>query len=249
MSVTLLNERSADIALIHSFPSAAVERALPTVILFHSFGVSKEVVSFLGYMIASAGMRCLMPEAPAHGERFDGDAQARQRAFWEICAQYVAEAAVLRETYRPLILYPDCIGVAGTSMGGFAALAATAAYDWVGATASFMGSAYFHRMSRSLYPPLGHYDAHNASDHEASMASIPDPAGMLEKLAHRPMYLWHGQRDDIVHFSNPLDLLADLRALGVAANLKITIDPNGTHRVTDAAAREGIAFLGHHMGV
>ncbi len=249
MSVTMLEERSSGIALIHAFPSVVADRPLPTVILFHSFTVSKEVVSFLGYMIARAGMRCLIPEAPAHGGRFDGDAIARQRAFWKICTQYVAEAAPLRDAYRPLISDPDRVGVAGTSMGGFAALAATAAYDWVGATACFMGSAYFHKCSRVVYPPLGHYDAQNASDHEAAMAGIPDPSARLERFAHRPIYHWHRQRDDIVHFSNALEMLADLRARTAAENFRIAIDPLGSHRVTDAAAREGIAFLSHHLGV
>lgn len=249
MSVTMLEERSSGIALIHCFPSAAADRALPTVILFHSFTVSKEVVSFLGYMIARKGMRCLIPEAPSHGERFDGDVQARQNDFWQICTQYVAEAAPLRDAYRHLMSDPDRVGVAGTSMGGFASLAATAVYDWVGATACFMGSAFFHRSSRVVYPPLGHYDAQNASEHEAAMAGIIDPSDKMERFAHRPIYHWHGQRDDIVHFSNALDMLADLRARAAAETFKLTIDPNGSHRVTDAAAREGIAFLSHHLGV
>ena len=132
-------------------------------------------------------------------------------------------------------------------MGGFAALAATAAYDWVGVTASFMGSAYFHRLSRSLFPPLGFYDAANAAEHEALMAQFQDPSQRLDRLAGRPIYLWHGQRDDVVHYSNPLDLLADLHKSGGAGDLKVSLDPNGSHRVTDAAAREGVAFLSHHL--
>ncbi|WP_136686080.1 esterase [Falsirhodobacter xinxiangensis] len=244
MSVLMTEERSDGIALIHACPADAPDRPLPTVILFHSFGVSKEVISFLGYMLATVGMRSLMPEAPAHGERFDGDGAARARAFWQIVTDYVAEAEALRQAYAPLATE---FGVAGTSMGGFAALAATARYDWVAATVCFMGSAYFRRNARSLFPPMGVYDRLTADAHDRAMAAVPDPSAMLGRLAGRPIQLWHGQRDDVVHFSNALDLQADLRALGGAGRLEVGIDPNGSHRVTDAAARAGVAFLAREL--
>ncbi|WP_435171049.1 esterase [Falsirhodobacter sp. 1013] len=249
MSVRITAERSKGIALLHACPLEMTGRPLPTVILFHSFGVSKEVVSFLGYMLAAAGMRCLMPEAPFHGERFDGDAVLRQRAFWNICTTYVDEAEALRDAFRPLIADPDRIGVTGTSMGGFAAIAATARYDWVAATASFMGSAYFHRSSRALFPPLGSYDVNTADAHDSAMRTIPDPSATLCRLADRPIWLWHGQRDDVVHFSNALDLQADLRAMDGAGRLEVSLDPTGSHRVTDTAARSGVAFLSRELDV
>lgn len=244
MPVLMTEDHSDGIALIHARPADAPDGPLPSVILFHSFGVSKEVVSFLGYMVAQAGMRCLIPEAPRHGARFDSDRAARQHAFWQVVTDYVTEAGALREAYAPMITKA---GVAGTSMGGFAAMAATARYDWVAATASFMGSAYFHRNARSLFPPLGIYDVGTAEAHDRAMTAIPDPSARLDRLAGRAIHLWHGQRDDVVHFSNPLDLLADLRALGGADRLEVRIDPNGSHRVTDSAARDGVAFLAREL--
>ncbi|MFG6082608.1 alpha/beta fold hydrolase [Paracoccus litorisediminis] len=231
----------AGIAFLEAVPAGAADRPLPTLFVLHSFGVSKELVSFFGLIGAQRGLRVILPEAPGHGARALKLA-ARAARFWPIVFDYVDELAELHRALSPRIAGP--VALAGTSMGAFAALAATARHDFVAATAAYMGSGYFRDAARTIFPPLGRWSPELAGRHDAALARVAgyDPATRLRDLARKPLYLWHGFRDDVVPVADTLRLADDLHRLGAPA-LRVEIDPAGGHRVTDAAARDGLDFL------
>lgn len=243
--IELHEDNHRGIAFLEAVPAGARDRKLPTLFVLHSFGVSKELVSFFGLMGAQRGLRVILPEAPGHGARAM-DPTERLSRFWPIVCDYVDELAELHRALTPRIA--GRVAVAGTSMGAFAALAAAARHDFVAATAAYMGSGYFRDAARTIFPPLGRWSPDLAARHDAALSRIAeyDPAERLTALAQKPLYLWHGGRDDVVPVADSLRLADDLMRLG-ATDLRVEIDPGGGHRVTDLAARNGLDFLAHAL--
>ena len=247
----LMTEDTIDgIPAIHAAPMAQMDQALPTIFFFHSYRASKELVSFFGYMLAVVGFRVILPEAHMHGARFDGDDTVRLTSFWDILKRSIDELPLYRNHYAEKGLIADGrVGVAGTSMGGFAALGCMARYEWVRAVASYMGSGYYLDLSRTLYPPLGVCNADTEAQHAQRMAPMAayDISRQLEKLANRPLFIWHGEQDEMVPFAESARLRADLAARGLSANLEFVSDPVATHKVTMDAASAGVRFFSAHL--
>lgn len=249
--MVLMSEESVGgIPVIHAAPRSRADEPLPTVFLFHGFTSSKELTTYLGYVLARAGMRVILPEADMHGDRFDGDEQHRLGCFWDILKQNIDELPLYREHYSARgLIDGDRVGVAGTSMGGFAALGCMARYGWIKAVAAYMGSAYYLDLSRTLYPPLGTFGPSTAAEHARRMEPLAsyDVAGRLERLADRPLLVWHGERDDVVPYDESLRLRDDMRARGLDKNLTFIGDPNGGHKLSMAASMAGTEFFRRHL--
>ena len=145
--------RHAGIAFHEAVPQGQRTADLPVLYVLHSFGVSKELVAPFGLMGAERGFRVILPEAPGHGARATRPADRTGR-FWDILCDYVDELALLHSALSPR-LGAGPVAVAGTSMGGFAALAATARHGFVAAAAAYMGTGYFRDAARTIFPPLG----------------------------------------------------------------------------------------------
>ncbi len=248
MARILIEEgRFGGLPALHACPVNEADSPLPTVIVWHGFTRSKELDSNLAYMLAHAGLRVLMPEADGHGVRFDGDVAGRPLRFWEIVRACIDEMPALRDDLlRRRLVEGGRIAVAGLSMGAFVTLGALARHEWLCAGVSWMGSAYFLDLARTLYPPLGRYDASTADGHESRMVRLCmyDPSTMLEKLAERPLLLWHGVRDEVVPFSESARLHADMVRCGLGDRLELVFDPSASHKLPLAGAQAGVEFLG-----
>ncbi|UUZ75802.1 esterase [Polaromonas sp. P1(28)-13] len=248
--VLMTEERIGDIPAIHAAPKARFDAPLPTIFLFHGYTSSKELNSYLGYMLAQAGFRVILPEADLHGARFDGNEAYRLTRFWDILRRNIDELPLYREHYASRgLIEGGRIGVAGTSMGGFTALGCMARYPWVKTVANYMGSGYYLDLSRTLYPPLGVCHAQNEAEHARCMLPLTeyDVSMQLDKLAGRPLLVWHGMRDEIVPFGESERLRADLTSRGLTGNLTYMADPNATHKLPMSAAAAGVAFFTRHL--
>lgn len=231
---------------LHAAPAARFDEPLPTVLVYHGFTRSKELDSNLAVMLAHAGLRAVLPEARAHGERFDGDAALRLTRFWDILKSCIDELPMLRAELQARGWVDDGrLGVAGLSMGGFVVLGALARYDGLRAGVSWMGSGHYLDLARTLYPPLGAFTAATAAAHEALLAPLTDydPSLRLERLARQPLLLWHGVRDEIVPFSESARLYAGLVRCGGADWVEFIADPAANHKLPVAGAEVGVAFL------
>jgi len=251
LPVLIQLEDAAGISVLHAAPASEWDAPRPTIFFFHSFRVSKELISYFGYMLGAVGFRVVMPEAPDHGARFGGDDARRLRSFWDILRQSVDELPQLRDCYsaRGLIDDPDRIGVAGTSMGAFTALSAAARYPWVGAAASLMGTGYFRDAARTIFPPLGTFSTETRHAHHRLLAPLADYeiALGIDRLARLPLFLWHGQRDEAVPFAEAMRLQDDILATGGGDRLEVVSDPVGSHKVTMDAASRTVSFFRRSM--
>jgi uncharacterized protein len=235
---------------IHAAPAKEAHRPLPTIFFFHGYRSSKELSSFFAYMFAQAGFRAILPEAVMHGERYNGDDTSRLACFWDILKKNIDELPFYKAHYEEQgLIKPGHIGVGGASMGGFAALGCMARYPWVRAVASYMGSGYFMDLSRQVFPPLRRFDANNRSEHWTRLEAIRsyDIEHQLDRIGDRPLFVWHGGRDDIVPVGECLRLCDDLERGGRGQNLELHVDLDAGHKITMQGAVQGVEFFVRHL--
>lgn len=244
--VEMYEDLIAGVPAIHAVPAGHFYNPLPTIVFFHGYTSSKEIHAYFGYMLAKAGFRAVLPEADMHGVRFDGDLKRRQACFWDILKTNIDELPLYCQHLESAGLIDNGrIGVCGTSMGGFAVLGALARYDWIKAGAAYMGSGYYQSLARTLFPPIDPMSEDGEREFNIRMESLAeyDISLKLERLADRPLFVWHGVKDDIVPYSESDRLLCDMRRNGYDKKLTFVRDDNGGHKVSMEAASSGINFF------
>lgn len=216
--IEIYDERSGDIAVIHAVPQGQYHQPLPTVFFYHGYTSSKEVYAYFAYALARVGFRVVLPDADLHGERFDGDEQKRLSRFWEILRSNIDELPALKADFeRRGLIAKGRIGVAGASMGGMTTLGGFARYPWVKAAASLMGAGYYSSLAQTLFTPLDEQgNLLTASGFDTRIAALADYGleRQLEKIADRPLLLWHGEADDVVPAAESRRLATELRQSG-----------------------------------
>ncbi|SNY68564.1 esterase [Enterobacter sp. CC120223-11] len=228
----------ADVEVLHAYPQGKAQASLPCVVFYHGFTSSKLVYSYFAVALAQAGFRVIMPDAPEHGSRFTGDAGARLQHFWPILLRGCQEFGSLREAIvEQGWLAEGRLAVAGASMGAMTALGIMTHHPEIKCAASLMGSGYFMSLSRTLFP---------SPEFPKALAEW-DVTHQLEKLAAKPLFLWHGEEDDIVPAAETFRLQQALRQAGLDEKLTCEWQAGVRHRITPEALDATVAFLRQHL--
>ncbi|MGE4799569.1 esterase [Yersinia hibernica] len=238
------------IELIHAAPAGKREQPLPTIFFYHGYTSSKEVYSYFAYAFAQAGFRTIAPDAEMHGARFNGDETQRLSHFWEILKTNIDELPALRQHYQQAgLIDGERIGVAGASMGGMTTLGAFARYPWVRVAANFMGSGYFTALARTLFPPLEAGQPVSPAEFERRLSPLADYelSHQLEKIADRPLLVWHGEADDVVPAAQSARLVQELRASGRDNHLTYLTEAGIGHKITPTALAAGSHFFSQYL--
>ena len=74
-----------------------------------------------------------------------------------------------------------------------------------------------------------------------------DISNQLERLGKRPLFVWHGARDEIVPFSESTRLHEDLTKRKLASKAQFMLEPNGEHKVPMAGAIAGVKFFSSNV--
>jgi fermentation-respiration switch protein FrsA (DUF1100 family) len=250
--IEVYTERFAGIETLHAVPAGMKTAALPTVVFYHGFSSSKTVYSYFAVALAQAGFRAILPDAPQHGARFDGDATARAQQFWQILQQNLSEFGPLSAALCEAgLIQPGQLYVAGASLGGMTALGLMSAHPEIDAVASLMGSGYYTTLARSLFPPVEWHRPGARAEFEAIVAPLArfEAVRNLERLAHRPLFLWHGEADDVVPVTESFSLQQALQTAGLAENLRWQWEAGVKHRITPAALDGCVAFFSRIAGI
>lgn len=244
--VEMYQEEVEGIQLVHAVPSGQYHAPLPTIFFYHGFLSSKEIYSYFGYTLAKAGYRVILPDAQLHGARADGDEPKRLASFWRILQSNVDELELLKESFVARGLADgERLAVAGVSMGGMTTLASLVRFPWVKVAACLMGSGYFSTLSATLYPNYQQEDAEQREafrQHHAPLLSW-DVSDKVAQIADRPLFIWHGEQDDVVPFADSLRLRQEIIASGHGSNLTFVAEPAATHKVSVFALNETVAFF------
>jgi fermentation-respiration switch protein FrsA (DUF1100 family) len=205
--VIVQNECINSIPLLHVVKQSIKEERLPLVIFNHGFMSVKERNLHYAYMLAQEGFRVILPEAFLHGERGAGIKKSEYYArFWEIVLKTISDVNTIKEHYEEKgLVHSEQIGVAGTSMGGIAALGSLTQYKWIKAAVSLMGMPAYEKFSRwqleqlkSLGVQLPFTDAE--IDQQLIILRQYDLSIQPGKLENRPLLFWHGKKDPQVPY-------------------------------------------------
>ncbi len=235
---------------LHAFPAGKGQQPLPCVVFYHGFTSSKLVYSYFAVALAQAGFRVIMPDAPDHGARFSGNAERRLRQFWQILQDNLEEFAALRDALHQRNLIEDNrLAVGGASMGGMTALGIMTRHPEVRCVASLMGSGYFTSLARTLFPPLEVTNAAQQETFDAILAPLAkwEVTGQLERVADRPLLLWHGEADDVVPAAESFRLRQALADTQRDARLTTLWEAGVAHRITPQALEATVSFFSRHL--
>jgi len=235
---------------LHAFPAGKGQQPLPCVVFYHGFTSSKLVYSYFAVALAQAGFRVIMPDAPDHGTRFSGNAERRLRQFWQILQGNLEEFAALRDAlHQSNLIEENRLAVGGASMGGMTALGIMTRHPEVRCVASLMGSGYFTSLARTLFPPLEVTNAAQQETFDVILAPLAkwEVTDQLERVADRPLLLWHGEADDVVPAAESFRLRQALADEQRDARLTTLWEAGVAHRITPQALEATVGFFSRHL--
>lgn len=205
--INLKHELKAGLPVIELTKTNVRTKSLPTVFFYHGWESYKERVLEHGYSLAQAGFRVVLPEAYNHGERRTSQRLVHNPMnFWEVVTKSVQEFPLIAETYvKENKTRANQIGVAGLSMGGITTSAILTQYKWVKTASILMGSPSPIQFTKWL---LQNYKVdgkpiYDSLDSELVATRLNELTPMslnlqAEKIAGRPIYFWHGEKDIVV---------------------------------------------------
>lgn len=244
--VEMYEENIEGIQVIHAVPAGQYQQQLPTIFFYHGFTSSKEIYSYFGYTLAKAGFRVILPDARLHGARADGDEARLLANFWGILQGNVEELPVLKDHFVGKGLAdPERLGVGGVSMGGMTTMAALVKFPWVKVAANLMGSGYFSTLSHHLFAAYDTQDSAQRDAFEREFAPLLglDFSGKAALIAGKPLFVWHGEQDDVVPFGESQRLRQELADNDADANLTFISEADAKHKVSVNALAESTAFF------
>lgn len=188
-----------DIPVLTVVQQSLVDEALPTVIYYHGFNGEKESSLTIAYKMAEKGIRVILPDAPLHGERAVSDEPIEHgHTFWTIVTEAIEEIETIKIFLQSeSVILDDRIGLAGTSMGGMLTYGALRTYDWIKTAAVLMGTPYLTNRAKTTM-------AMTSQKEEDMLQQVEeiDLTTSLPTLQQRPLFIWHGEKDDIVPVSD-----------------------------------------------
>lgn len=254
--VIIEKETVAQVPVLHVVKEGKKEERLPLILFIHGFTSAKEHNLHFGYLLAEAGYRVILPDALHHGERdLSLSDRELQLAFWNIVTRTITEIKKIKEELELRnLIQPDRVGLAGTSMGGIVTFGALAVYPWIKAAVSLMGcpayEMFFDELIKTakkmgITVPLT--DEQLQWEKEKLMKY--DLSKQPEKLAGRPLLIWHGKCDQVVPYSYTYEFYEQIKPLyqGKEENLKFISDDTAGHKVTREAFLEAVTWFTKHV--
>lgn len=247
--VIVLNECINSIPLLHVVKQNVKEERLPLIIFNHGFMSVKERNLHYAYMLAAEGFRVILPEAILHGERGAGLKKGEYYArFWEIVLKTISEVNTIKEYYdKKGLVNSERIGVAGTSMGGIAALGSLTQYKWIKAAVSLMGMPAYEKFSRwqlELLKGQGAQLPFTDTEIEQHLEILRkyDLSIQPEKLANRPLLFWHGKKDPQVPYDFAYEFYQRIKP-------DFQEEPDKLRFITDEKAGHNVSLAGVNAAV
>ncbi|WP_144509510.1 prolyl oligopeptidase family serine peptidase [Bacillus sp. FJAT-22090] len=231
-------ESWGNIPLLHIY-NETTEKYSPIVLFLHGFESAKEHNLHYAYQLVNQGCRVILPDAHLHGERDEQlDKVEISLRFWETVLTSIEEVGVLKEELTKRgYLENQKIGVAGTSMGGITTLGCLTAYSWIDAAVILMGTPGYVELAKAQMEqieqkgfeiPLTDEERKNMFDTLAAF----DATNQMEKLAGKPLFFWHGQKDPVVPFAPTAHFIKDLEKEYGENNITFVKEKSAGHAVS-----------------
>lgn len=161
-----------------------------------------------------------MPDALYHGERGTSlSGHELQLKFWHVVRQMIAEVKWIKEEMEQRrLIDPDRVGIAGTSMGGIVTFGSLAVYPWIKAAVSLMGCPAYEMFFDELVKTAKKTGvAIPLSDEQLKQEKAQlvkyDLSKQPEKLAGRPLLIWHSECDQVVPYAYTYEFYEQIKPL------------------------------------
>ncbi|MFC4386840.1 prolyl oligopeptidase family serine peptidase [Gracilibacillus marinus] len=215
--ITITKEYWSNIPVLHVVDQQKKEEALPTLTYIHGITSAKEHNLPIAYLLAEKGYRVILPDCMHHGEREENiSSEALQMQFFDIVKQNLDDIETI---YEHLVMNElvevDRFGLAGTSMGGITTAAALTQFSWVTCAGILMGTPKLTLFAKDMIEKM-----------KASVPNFPVPDEQItllleelteidlsvqkDKIFGRPIFFWHGEKDDVVPFAHSYDFYEEI---------------------------------------
>lgn len=224
---------------------------IPVVIYYHGWQTSKELVLTQGRKMAKKGMRVLLPDAMNHGERKQPISKIPSFTFWSSVYGNLFEFDTLIEHLKKRELLSDKLAVGGVSMGGMTTCALLAKHPEITGGICLMGSPspleYGEEISRRAQEfqyklPVDYFDL-------ISWVNQYDLSLQPEKLAGRPLFFWHGEKDEKIPFRQVSKFVKKNQDKSYGKGIVFRASSEKRHMVEVPLMDEAADFLSQMMAV
>lgn len=242
----------SEIPVIELYGKGKEYRRLPLVFFYHGWESRKERVLEQGYILAKNGFRAILPDAVYHGERqIESEKDLSPMTFWNAVQTNIAEFPTLVNHYvSNELAKKEEVMVAGLSFGGITTSALLTQYDWIHSAAILMGSPSpkefslwmlknFEEKQIPIYDLIDKDTLLEKLDELAPISLNDHP----EKIANRPLYIWHGVADTIVPFHITHEFIKKIKHEKYSLKLKFEQSENIGHEVPQAVSIQMTNFL------
>lgn len=178
-------------------------KPLPIIVYYHGWQINKTLVITQGRKLAAKGFRVVLPDAENHGERIQTVSTIPSLTFFNSIHTNLFEFGYIIDYFKKRHLTTNFIGVGGLSMGGMTTCALMTHNPEINAAACIMGTPaltdyrnmiHRHATSRNIYLPQDYF-------YLTSWIPKYDLSRQPELLGDRPFFIWHGDEDEKVPFS------------------------------------------------
>lgn len=236
------HETLNNIPYLHIVKAGEKDKKQPLVMFLHGFTSAKEHNLHFAYSLAEKGIRTLLPEAIYHGER-KGDMTDKERTlrFWEIVTTSIKEIDELQKHFvAQNLVANNQIGLVGTSMGGITTFGALTQYSWIKTAVSLMGTPDYEQFAKRQIDTIKNSGIDLPLTEEELDAQVKalEPFDLNKHpqlLQNRPLFIWHGKKDDLVPFKLTNAFYEKLTNAQYQGELEFMVEEHTDHKVSREA--------------
>lgn len=212
---------------------------LPLIIYYHGWQSQKELTLTQGRYLAREGFRVILPDAFNHGKRKNPMTDIPSLTFWQSIHTNLFEFGYIVHTLQKLGLADDRIGVGGVSMGGMTTAALLTHHPEIKAAACVMGTPKLVAYRERIFKHASQMDRFFPADYDHLLKWIPeyDLSLNIDKLAGRPLLIWHGTQDMVVPYTHVMEFMEENKQLKnilfIDEDEKHLVRPQTMEKITD----------------
>ena len=246
MKLRIVRRVIAGIPLLEVAPAEHAYHPLPTIFFYHGWQSQKELVLTQARKLATRDFRVVIPDALNHGERQQPVSKIPSLTFWQSIQANLAEFATLHAYFaRQKLILADEVAVGGVSMGGMTTTMLLAQHPEVKAGACLMGSAKPAHYVDLIWARASREGVVLPHDLFELMSWVKayDLSLQPEKLAGRPLFMWHGTDDDRIPYSEAHDFFNQIHALPAGKRTTLITGVGQKHLIKPELMTETAEFF------
>lgn len=249
---TVTKERMIQhIPVLEVVPENAQYDALPCVVFYHGWQTSKELALTPARKLAQLNMRVILPDAMYHGSRrVEHRSTIPSFAFWSSIQHNLIEFNLIKDyLYQKDFVLNQQLSVGGFSMGGMTSAGLLTKHPDIISAAILMGTPdyqdfidrlIFYSHEKDITLPLDLEDS-------LSWTKYYDLNTQPEKLAKRPIYFWHGTKDQKIPYHASHDFYEKYKHESFGQHMVFDTGMDEPHILTIDTMETMAAFLDQHF--